>query len=137
LVIVFLGDIFMMTDPIADMLTRIRNANKAGLDKVDIPASKIKANICRILKEEGFIKSFKIIAKSPSDISIRVGLKEGALVGVDRVSKPGLRVYKSYKDMPRVLSGLGVSIISTSSGIISSRKAKAMKLGGEIICNIW
>jgi small subunit ribosomal protein S8 len=127
----------MMTDPIADMLTRIRNANKAGLDKVDIPASKIKANICRILKEEGFIKSFKIIAKSPSDISIRVGLKEGALVGVDRVSKPGLRVYKSYKDMPRVLSGLGVSIISTSSGIISSRKAKAMKLGGEIICNIW
>jgi small subunit ribosomal protein S8 len=127
----------MMTDPIADMLTRIRNANKAGMDKVDIPASKIKANICRVLKEEGYIKSFKLIAKTPSEIILRVGLKESALVGLARVSKPGLRVYKSYQDMPRVLSGLGVSIISTSSGIISSRKAKAMKLGGEIICNVW
>jgi small subunit ribosomal protein S8 len=127
----------MMTDPIADMLTRIRNAAKAGLDKVDIPASKIKANICRVLKEEGYIKSFKIVAKSPSEISIRVGLKEGSLVGLTRISKPGLRVYKSYKNMPRVLSGLGISIISTSSGIISSRKAQAMKLGGEVICNVW
>lgn len=127
----------MMTDPIADMLTRIRNASKAGIDKVDIPASKIKANICRVLKEEGFIKSFKIVAKSPSDIYIKVGLKEGALVGIKRVSKPSLRIYKSYENMPRVLSGLGVSVVSTSSGIISSRKAKAMKLGGEIICNVW
>jgi small subunit ribosomal protein S8 len=127
----------MMTDPIADLLTRIRNANKAGLDKVDIPASKIKANVCRVLKEEGYIKSFKIAAKSPSEIIIRVGLKEGALVGLKRVSTPGLRVYKGYREMPRVLSGLGVSIVSTSAGIISSRKATAMKLGGEIICNVW
>lgn len=127
----------MMTDPIADLLTRIRNANKAGLDKVDVPASKMKANICRVLKEEGFIKSFKIVAKSPSEITIRVGLKEGAIVGLKRVSSPGLRIYKGYKDMPRVLSGLGVSIVSTSAGVISSRKAAHLKLGGEILCNIW
>lgn len=127
----------MMTDPISDLLTRIRNANKAGLEKVDIPASKMKANICRVLKEEGFIKSFKIIAKGPADITLKVSLKEGAMVNIQRVSKPGLRVYKSYQDMPRVLSGLGVSIISTSSGLMSSRKARAMKLGGEVICNVW
>jgi len=127
----------MMTDPIADMLTRIRNANKAGLDKVDIPASKMKANICRVLKEEGYIKSFKLAGKSPSEISIRVGIKEGAIVGLKRVSTPGLRVYKGYREMPRVLSGLGVSVVSTSAGIISSRKAASMKLGGEIICNVW
>lgn len=127
----------MMTDPIADMLTRVRNAVRAGHSKVDIPASKMKANICRVLKEEGFIKSFKIMPKSKSDITIRIGLKEDAIVGVQRVSKPGLRVYSGYRDMPRVLSGLGVSILSTSKGIISSRKAKSLKVGGEVICNVW
>jgi small subunit ribosomal protein S8 len=127
----------MMTDPIADLLTRIRNANKAGLDKVDIPASKMKANICRVLKEEGYIKSFKIAAKSPSEIVIRVGIKEGAIVGLKRVSTPGLRVYKGYREMPRVLSGLGISVVSTSAGILSSRKAASLKLGGEVICNVW
>lgn len=127
----------MMTDPIADLLTRVRNANKAGLDKVDVPASKMKANICRVLKEEGYIKSFKIAAKSPSEIVLKISLKENAFVGIKRISTPGLRVYKSYRDMPRVLSGLGVSVVSTSAGIVSSRKAAAMKLGGEIICNIW
>lgn len=127
----------MMTDPIADLLTRIRNAMKAGHEKVEIPASKMKANICRVLKEEGYIKSFKISAKSPSNIVLKVGLKEGAIVGIKRVSTPGLRVYKGYRDMPRVLSGLGVSIISTSSGIISSRKAASLKLGGEVLCNVW
>jgi small subunit ribosomal protein S8 len=127
----------MMTDPIADLLTRVRNANKAGLDKVDVPASKMKANICRVLKEEGYIKSFKIAAKSPSEIVLKISLKEGAFVGIKRISTPGLRVYKGYREMPRVLSGLGVSVVSTSAGIVSSRKAAAMKLGGEIICNIW
>ncbi len=127
----------MMTDPISDLLTRIRNANKAGLEKVDVPASKVKANICRVLKEEGFIKSFKIVAKGPADITLRIGLKEGALVNLQRVSKPGLRVYKGYQDMPRVLSGLGISIVSTSSGLMSSRKARTMKLGGEVLCNVW
>ena len=127
----------MMTDPVADMLTRIRNGSKAGLDKVDVPASKIKANICKVLKEEGFIKSFKIVAKSPSDITIKVGIKEGGIAGIKRVSTPGLRVYKGYTAYPRVLSGLGISVISTSKGVISSRKAKELKIGGEVICNVW
>jgi len=127
----------MMTDPVADMLTRIRNGSKAGLDKVDVPASKIKANICKVLKEEGFIKSFKIVAKSPSDITIKVGIKEGGIAGIKRVSTPGLRVYKGYTAYPRVLSGLGISVVSTSAGIMSSRKAVEKKLGGEILCNVW
>ena len=127
----------MMTDPIADMLTRIRNAVRAGHDKVDVPASRIKANICRVLKEEGFIRNFKVVAKESNDLKLRIGLKEGALVDAQRVSKPGLRVYSSYQDMPRVLSGLGVAIVSTSQGIISSRKCKGLKLGGEILCNVW
>lgn len=127
----------MMTDPLADMLTRIRNANAAGHTKVDIPASRTKANVCKVLKEEGFIKSFKIIAKAQNDIRIRVSVKENAIVGIQRVSKPGLRIYKGYRDMPRVLSGLGISVVSTSAGVISSRKAKKLKLGGEILCNVW
>lgn len=127
----------MMTDPVADMLTRIRNANSAGHDKVEFPASKIKANICKVLKEEGYIKSFKIIAKSKTDVNIKIALKEDALVGLERVSKPGLRIYKGYREMPRVLSGLGISVVSTSKGIISSRKANSLKLGGEVLCNVW
>ena len=127
----------MMTDPVADMLTRIRNAGRAGHAKVDIPASRTKANICKVLKEEGFIQNFKIVAKAKNDIRIRVGLKENAIVGIERVSKPGLRIYKGYKDMPRVINGLGVSVVSTSSGVISSRKARNLKLGGEILCNVW
>ena len=126
----------MMTDPVADMLTRIRNAGRAGLTKVDMPASKIKANICKVLKEEGFIKSFKVLVKD-NNLTLRVALKEDAIVGIQRVSKPGLRIYKGYREMPRVLSGLGVSIVSTSAGVVSSRKAKAMKLGGEVLCNVW
>tara|TARA_Y100001936_G_scaffold253380_1_gene317637 strand:- start:218 stop:598 length:381 start_codon:yes stop_codon:yes gene_type:complete len=126
----------MMTDPLADMLTRIRNGMRAGHAKVDIPASKMKANVCKVLKEEGFIKNFKIVAKD-NTVTIRVALKEGALVGLQRVSKPGLRVYKGYREMPRVLSGLGISVVSTSAGVVSSRKAKAMKLGGEVLCNVW
>ncbi len=126
----------MMTDPVSDMLTRMRNAASAGHSKVDMPASKIKANICKVLKEEGFVKNFRILIKD-NKLTLRIALKEGAIVGIQRVSKPGLRVYKGYTDMPRVLSGLGISVVSTSSGIVSSRKAKAMKLGGEILCNVW
>jgi small subunit ribosomal protein S8 len=127
----------MMTDPIADMLTRIRNAQRAGHEKVDIPASKIKANICRVLKDEGFIRNFKVVAKDKTSLKLRVGLKDNALVDIQRVSTPGLRIYSSYKDMPRVLSGLGISIVSTSKGIISSRKCKQLKLGGEVLCKVW
>jgi small subunit ribosomal protein S8 len=127
----------MMTDPIADMLTRIRNASRAGHTKVDIPGSKIKANICKVLKEEGFIRSFKISAKSQSEVTIRVYIKDSAIVQIQRASKPGLRTYSGYSSMPRVCSGLGVSILSTSRGVISSRKAKELKVGGEVLCNVW
>jgi small subunit ribosomal protein S8 len=127
----------MMTDPIADMLTRIRNAIHAGQDRVEFPASKLKAGICKVLKDEGYIKSFKIIAKTKSDIQIKVLLKEDALIGLKRVSKPGLRQYRGYEDLPRVLSGLGTTILSTSKGLMSTREAKQKKLGGEMICNVW
>lgn len=127
----------MMTDPIADMLTRIRNAIQAGHDRVDFPASKIKAAICKVLKEEGYIKTFKIVAKEKNDVNIRIVFKENAIVGLKRVSKPGLRQYRSYQDLPRVISGLGTTIISTSQGLISDREAKKRKVGGEVICSIW
>lgn len=127
----------MMTDPIADMLTRIRNSIKAGHNKVDIPASKIKASICKVLKDEGYIRSFKIILKDKNDIRIRVALKESAIMGLQRVSKPGLRIYKGYKEFPRVSSGLGTSVISTSKGILSTKDAIKSKMGGEVLCNIW
>lgn len=127
----------MMTDPIADMLTRMRNALMAGQDRVEVPASKIKAGICKVLKDEGFIKSFKIIVTSPTDNKIKIVFKDKAIMGVERVSTPGLRQYRGYQDIPRILSGLGMSVISTSAGIMSSREAKRKKLGGEILCNIW
>lgn len=126
----------MMTDPLADMLTRLRNGAHANHSKVDMPASRMKANVAKVLKEEGFIQNFKLIAKD-NVLTLRVGLKDDAIVGIEKVSKPGLRIYKGYREMPRVLSGLGVSIVSTSAGIVSSRKAKAMKLGGEVLCNVW
>ncbi len=127
----------MMTDPIADMLTRIRNAIQAGHDKVEFPASKLKANVCKVMKEEGYIRSFKIVAKAANDIRIKVALKEDSIVGLQRVSKPGLRQYRGYSEIPRVISGLGTSILSTSKGVISDREARKQKVGGEVICNIW
>jgi len=127
----------MMTDPIADMLTRIRNATKAGQDRVEFPASKLKANICKVLKEEGFIRSFKIVARDTSDIKLKVLLKEDAIHGIERISTPGLRRYTGYQKVPRVLSGLGISIMSTSRGVLSSREAKKQKVGGELLCNVW
>ncbi len=127
----------MMTDPIADMLTRIRNGIQAGHDRVDFPASRLKANICKVLKDEGYIKSFKIIAKTKSDINIRVVFKEGAIVGLKRFSRPGLRQYRKYTEIPRVLSGLGTSVVSTSQGVLSTREAKKRKLGGEVLFNVW
>lgn len=127
----------MMTDPISDMLTRMRNAIHAGHDRVEFPASKIKAGICKVFKDEGYIRSFKIIAKSTSDIKIKVLFKEEAIVGLKRNSKPGLRQYRGYQDIPRVISGLGTSVISTSQGILSDREAKKRKVGGEVICTIW
>jgi small subunit ribosomal protein S8 len=127
----------MQTDPISNMLTIIRNGNSAGHDKVEFPASKIQAAICKVLKDEGYIKSFKIVAKAPNDIKIKVALKEGAIVGLSRVSRPGLRRYESYETFKRVMSGLGISIVSTSRGVMSSKEARKNKVGGEVLCNVW
>lgn len=130
-----------MTDPIADLLTRIRNGLMAKLERVDIPASKMKISIALILKEEGYIKNFKVIKDDKQGV-LRVFLKytpERAPViqGIKRVSKPGCRVYVGSKDIPPVLSGLGVGIVSTSKGLMSDREARRQNVGGEMICAIW
>ena len=127
----------MMTDPVADMLTRMRNAIKANHDKVEFPASKLKAGICKVLKDEGYIRSFKVLAKDKNDIRIKVVLKDEAIVGLDRMSRPGLRQYRGYNEVPRVLSGLGISVLSTSKGVLSDREAKKQKVGGEVLCKVW
>lgn len=128
----------MMTDPIADLLTRIRNGLKAGHDKIEVPASKMKANICKVLKDEGYIKSFKIVAKDAANINLKIYFKDpNPIMGIKRVSKPGLRIYRAHDKLPKVLSGLGISVVSTSKGVLSSKKAREMKVGGEVICNVW
>lgn len=126
----------MLNDPISDMLSRIKNAINAGHDRVEFPASKIKASICKVLKEEGYIRGFKVISKE-GFVSIKILLKEDAIVGLKRYSKPGLRQYRGYDNMPRVLSGLGTAIVSTSKGVISSRDARKLKVGGEVLCSVW
>lgn len=127
----------MMTDPVADMLTRIRNSLRAGHERVDVPANKLKANICKVLKEEGYIRSFKIIVKDKADIVLRILFKEDAIIDLQRVSRPGLRIYKGHDEVPRVLNGLGICVLSTSKGIISSRNARKLNVGGEVLCKIW
>ncbi|MDD2396931.1 MAG: 30S ribosomal protein S8 [Tissierellia bacterium] len=131
----------VMTDPIADMLTRIRNANHAKHEFVDIPASKIKKEIANILLEEGYIKGFDVIDDGKQGI-IRVELKyqqnkERVITGIKRISKPGLRVYVGKEDTPRVLGGLGIAIISTSKGIVTDKRARTQGVGGEVICYVW
>ncbi len=130
-----------LTDPIADMLTRIRNANSARHETVDIPASNMKKAIADILNEEGYIRGYQIIDDEKQGI-IRVTLKYGAnkervLSGLKRISKPGLRVYASHDELPRVLKGLGIAIISTSKGIMTDKKARAAHVGGEVLAFIW
>ena len=130
----------MLTDPIADMFTCIRNANVKLHDKLDVPASKIKENILEILKTEGFIQNYKRIeagSKTVIRIFLKYNGKETVIKGIKRVSKPGLRIYKSVEDMPRVRYGMGVAIISTSKGIMTDRNAKQNKIGGEILGYIW
>jgi small subunit ribosomal protein S8 len=131
----------MMTDPIADMLTRIRNANSAVHDKVDIPASRLKVEIAKILRAEGYIKNFKVLDTDKHRI-LRIYLKYGpgnqrVITGLRRVSRPGLRVYATSRRLPRVLSGLGVAILSTSQGIMSERAARERAVGGEVLCHVW
>ena len=130
-----------MSDVIADMLTRIRNANNAKHETVDIPASKMKKSIADILVEEGYIKSAQIIEDGKQGI-IRVTLKYGQgkqkiLQGLRRVSKPGLRVYSNCEDMPRVMNGLGIAIVSTSKGIMTDKQARKENVGGEVIAFVW
>lgn len=131
----------VMTDPIADLLTRIRNANLVHHDKVEIPASKIKRAIVQILKDEGFVKDFDVLADGKQGI-LRVSLKYGperdrVITGIKRISKPGLRVYAKKEQLPKVLGGLGIAIISTSQGIMSDKQARKNGLGGEVIAFVW
>ncbi|MCL2368156.1 MAG: 30S ribosomal protein S8 [Oscillospiraceae bacterium] len=130
-----------ITDPIADMLTRIRNANAAGHDTVDIPASKMKKSIAQILLDEGYIRAYQLIDDATQGI-IRVTLKYGqsrekVITGLRRVSKPGLRVYAGADELPRVLRGLGIAIISTSKGIMTDKSARAGNVGGEVLAFVW
>ncbi|MDP4153259.1 MAG: 30S ribosomal protein S8 [Bacillota bacterium] len=130
-----------ITDAIADMLTRIRNANSAKHDTVDIPASNLKKRIAEILLEEGYIKKFEIIDENAQG-TIRITLKYGAnktpvITGLRRVSKPGLRVYSNCEDMPRVMRGLGVAIISTSKGVMTDKLARSANVGGEVLAYVW
>lgn len=130
-----------MSDPIADMLTRIRNANTVYHERVDIPASKIKRELGRILKEEGFVRDVDVVSDDKGG-TLRVFLKYGqkkerVISGLRRISKPGLRVYAAKDELPRVLGGLGVAVISTSRGIMTDRQARKEGLGGEVICYVW
>ncbi|MDR3570237.1 MAG: 30S ribosomal protein S8 [Syntrophobacteraceae bacterium] len=131
----------MVSDPIGDFINRIRNAQKARFDKVDIPASRMKANLCRILKEEGFIKNFKFIRDDKQGI-LRINVKyaesrEGAVTGAKRISKSGRRVYVGHEEIPKVLNGMGISILSTSKGVMTDRQARTQGVGGELLCAVW
>ncbi|HHY16203.1 MAG TPA: 30S ribosomal protein S8 [Firmicutes bacterium] len=131
----------VMTDPIADMLTRIRNANSVKHETVDIPRSNLKEEVARILKDEGFIREYKVIEDGKQGI-IRIYLKYDAdkgqvIQGLKRISKPGLRVYANKEQVPRVLGGLGVAIMSTSHGVMPDRLARQEGVGGEVICYVW
>jgi small subunit ribosomal protein S8 len=128
-----------MSDPVADMLTRIRNAHMAALEKVDIPHSKLKGEIARVLKREGYILDFAI---EGGKRTLRVFLKyssdlEPVIRGIKRVSRPGRRVFVSADDLPRVLSGLGTAILSTSSGLMTDKEARKQHVGGEVVCSVW
>ena len=131
----------MMTDPIADMLTRIRNASKAKHEKVDIPSSKLKVEIAKILKDEGFVKNVKLVKDRRQGV-IRVYLKYTdedlpVLQGLKRVSRPGCRVYAANDAIPKVMEGLGTTILSTPKGILTGKQAKKDNVGGEVLCQVW
>jgi len=130
----------MMTDPIADMLTRIRNALRAEKQTVEVPASKVKLGIARVLKDEGYIKDFRFLDVGPQGI-LRIYLKYGpegemVITRIQRVSKPSRRVYRGVDDLPRVRNGLGIAVVSTSKGILSDRECRRERLGGEVLCTV-
>ncbi|MEW9676501.1 30S ribosomal protein S8 [Lentibacillus sp. L22] len=131
----------VMTDPIADMLTRIRNANMVKHDKLELPASKIKKEIADILKREGFVRDYEFIEDAKQGV-LRIFLKYGAnsqrvITGIKRISKPGLRVYAKADEVPRVLNGLGIAIVSTSKGVLSDKEARSQAVGGEVLAYVW
>jgi small subunit ribosomal protein S8 len=128
-------------DPITDLLNRLRNAMRAGHDRADIPASRVKENLLKVLADEGYVASYRRVEEKGRPL-LRVGLKydpdgEPVVNGFERVSRPGRRVYAPAKEIPEVLGGLGISIVSTSRGILTGRQARDAKLGGEILCNVW
>jgi len=130
-----------MTDPISDYLTRVRNAVQVGKDRCDVPASKIKLELSKILQEEGFIRTFKVLEEGPQG-TLRLYLRyssdgEPAIHGLERVSRPGLRVYRGVTELPQVRGGIGVSVISTSKGLMTDAKARESRLGGEVMCRVW
>jgi len=129
------------TDPVADLLTRIRNANRANHDALEMSSSKLKVEIVRILQREGFIKGFDVVKQAPQDklkIALKYGTKrEKVITDLKRISKPGLRVYCSKDEVPRVLRGLGIAIISTSQGLLTDREARRKGVGGEVLCYVY
>lgn len=132
----------MQSDPIADMLTRVRNGSRARLDKVDMPGSRLKERIAQVLKDEGFIKNFRAITEGGNKMTLRVFLKytpenESVISGLKRVSRPGLRVYVQTTEIPKVMSGLGISILSTPKGVLTDRAARKANVGGELLCTVW
>ena len=131
----------VVTDTIADMLTRIRNANSMRYQEVSIPASNLKISLAKILKDEGFIEDYKVVDENVQGtilITLKYGKnKERVITGLKRISKPGLRVYAKSEDVPKVLNGLGIAIISTSHGVMTDKEARKQNLGGEVLCYIW
>ncbi len=130
-----------MTDPIADYLTRVRNSLAAGKDRCDVPASRIKLELSKILQEEGFIRSFKVVDEGPQP-TLRVYLRyssegEPAIHGLERVSRPGRRVYRTVGELPKIRGGIGVAVVSTSKGLMTDAKAREMRIGGEVMCRVW
>lgn len=131
-----------MSDPLADMLTRIRNAVMVKFDTVEMPLSSLKVGVAKVLKEEGFINDYQIVNDGGPQGSLKIDLKYGPneekiIVGLRRISKPGLRIYAKSDRIPKVLSGLGIAILSTSKGVITDREARRLKVGGEILCEAW
>ena len=131
-----------MTDPIADMLTRIRNGIQSHHDRVELPTSKLKVEIARILKSEGFIRNFALVDKDKLQATLRIDLKysadgEPVIHGIERISRPGRRVYRNKQDIPRVLGGLGLAIVSTSKGVLAGHEAAKSGIGGEVLCQVW
>ena len=131
----------MKSDPIADLLTRIRNASRAEHEKVDVPSSRLKVRVCEILKDEGFIKNFRVLEDTKQNV-LRVYMKYGpgnekVISGLVRVSKPGRRVYVAHDKVPSILAGMGVAIVSTSRGVVTDRDARKQKVGGEVLAYVW